>query len=116
MSRAAGAEAERRAAEYLAERGFRILDRNFTCKGGELDLVCDDGGTLVFVEVRARKDGDHGAPEETIGATKRRRLVLAARHYLAKLGAEPACRFDVVAIEGETVRHLRDAFDTTGGR
>jgi putative endonuclease len=116
MSRAAGAEAERRAEAFLVSRGFRILDRNFTCKGGELDLVCDDAGTLVFVEVRARKSADHGAPEETIGATKRRRLVLAARHYLARMDREPPCRFDVIAIEGETLRHLRDAFDATGGR
>ncbi len=116
MSRAAGAEAERRAAEYLVSRGFRCLDRNFSCTGGELDLVCDDAGTLVFVEVRARKSDDHGAPEETIGATKRRRLVLAARHYLMRMEREPPCRFDVVAIEGETLRHLRNAFDATGGR
>ncbi|HZS38211.1 MAG TPA: YraN family protein [Polyangia bacterium] len=113
MSRAAGAEAERRAEQFLTRLGFRILDRNFTCKGGELDLVCDDDGTLVFVEVRARKHGDFGTPEETISATKRRRLVLAARHYLVKLGEERACRFDVVAIEGDEVRHLRDAFRAT---
>ena len=113
MSRAAGLDAERRAAAYLERLGFRLLETNYTCKGGELDLVCDDAGTLVFVEVRARTSADHGTPEETIGATKRRRIVLAARHYLLKLDREPPCRFDVVAIEGETLRHLRDAFDAT---
>ena len=116
MSRAVGEAYERLAAEYLIARGFQLLEKNFTCKGGELDLVCDDAGTLVCVEVRARKSADHGAPEETIGATKRRRLILAARNYLMRLEREPPCRFDVVAIEGATLRHWRDAFDATGGR
>ena len=114
MSRAAGAQAERRAEELLTRLGFQVLERNYTCKGGELDLVCDDDGTLVFVEVRARRSGDFGAPEETISATKRRRLIHAARHYLmVRTHEERACRFDVVAIEGDDVRHLRDAFRTT---
>jgi putative endonuclease len=110
-SRAIGAEAERRAAEFLRRRGFVVLAANYTCKGGELDLVCDDGGTVVFVEVRARRGAEFGAPEETISALKRRRVVLAARHWLARNGGEArACRFDVVAIEGDAIRHLPDAF------
>ena len=111
MSRAAGASAEQLAADFLVERGFQILERNFTVKGGEIDLVCDDAGTLVFVEVRARKDGDFGAPEETIGSTKQRRIVLAARHYLVMRQIEErACRFDVIAIEGDHITHIPDAF------
>src|SRR5439155_9219601 len=117
MSRAAGAEAERRAEEFLTAIGFQVLERNYTCKGGELDLVCDDGGTLVFVEVRARRRGDWGTPEETISATKRRRLLHAARHYLMiRCYEERACRFDVVAIEGGELRHHQNAFEATGGR
>ena len=114
MSRAVGGRYERLAAEHLTRIGFRVLARNYTCRGGELDLVCDDGGTLVFVEVRARASASHGAPEETVGALKQRRLVLAAQHYLAKHDLEEAaCRFDVVAItvEDGRVEHVRDAFD-----
>lgn len=112
MSRALGAKAEQRAAEFLRRRGYAVLDQNFTCKGGELDLVCDHAGTVVFVEVRARKDDRHGAPEETISALKRRRVVLAARHWLARHGGEDRlCRFNVIAIEGDAIRHLPDAFD-----
>ena len=111
MSRASGLSSEALAADWLAQRGFRILERNFTVKGGELDLVCDQDGTLVFVEVRARKDARHGAPEETISAAKRRRIILAARLYLLMRGIEDrACRFDVVAIEGGAITHIPDAF------
>jgi putative endonuclease len=114
MSRAAGFSAEQLAAAHLQERGFRILESNFTVKGGEIDLVCDDGGTLVFVEVRARRGRDYGTPEETISPTKRRRILLAARHYLVRRGvSDRACRFDVVAIEGDQIRHLVDAFSAT---
>lgn len=111
MSRALGAKAEARAAEFLARKRFRILHRNWTCRGGELDLVCEDGEVLVFVEVRARRDDRHGSPLETIGALKRRRLLWAAKQYLASQGLwERACRFDVVAVAGEEIEHLADAF------
>jgi putative endonuclease len=113
MSREAGYSAEQLAAEFLTQRGFHVIERNFTVKGGEIDLVCDDAGTLVFVEVRARRADDFGAPEETISPAKRRRLILAARLYLLQRGIEDrACRFDVIAIEGEDVRYLPDAFQT----
>jgi putative endonuclease len=113
VSRAAGATAEDLAAEHLATRGFRILERNFTVKGGEIDLVCDDAGTLVFVEVRSRKGSRYGAPAETISATKRRRIILAARLYLLMRNIEDrACRFDVIAVEGGEITHLTDAFQS----
>jgi putative endonuclease len=112
VSRASGLSSENQAAEWLTGRGFRILERNFTVKGGEIDLVCDDAGTLVFVEVRARTSNDYGAPVETISAAKRRRIILAAKLYLlTRKIDERACRFDVVAIEDGQVTHLPDAFD-----
>jgi putative endonuclease len=111
VSRASGLSSENQAAEWLARRGFQILERNFTVKGGEIDLVCDDGGTLVFVEVRARSSNDFGSPVETISAAKRRRIILAARLYLlTRQIDERACRFDVVAIEGGQITHYPDAF------
>src|SRR5688572_6191797 len=112
MSRADGVGAERMAAEFLVERGFRILESNYTCRGGELDLVCDDAGTLVFVEVRARRGRRYGSPEETVGAIKRQRIIFAAQHYLMKRRiADRACRFDVVAIEGEKITYYKNAFE-----
>lgn len=114
MSRALGAEAEARAAQFLQRKGFRVLHRNWTCRGGELDLVCQDGDTLVFVEVRARKDERHGSPLETVHDLKRRRLVRAAQIYLTRYKQwERPCRFDVVAIVGDAVEHVADAFAAT---
>ena len=114
MSRALGAAAETRAAEFLQRKGYRVVDRNWTCRGGEIDLVCDDGETLVFVEVRARKDDRHGTPLETVRDEKRRRLIRAAEHYLTKKKLwERACRFDVVGIAGDVVDHVEDAFSTS---
>ena len=115
MSRALGAEAEARAAQFLQRKGYRIAERNWTCRGGEIDLVCRDGDTLVFVEVRARKDAAHGSPLETVGDVKRRRLIRAASVYLTRkqLWDQP-CRFDVVAIDGDVVTHIEDAFQTSG--
>ena len=113
MSRALGAEAEARAAQLLQRKGYRIVDRNWTCRGGEIDLICVDGETLVFVEVRARADARHGTPLETVVDLKRRRLIRAAEIYLhVKKRQECACRFDVVAVTGETIDHVEDAFST----
>ena len=115
-TRAVGGRYERLAAQFLQEQGFRILATNVVCRGGELDLVCDDAGTLVFVEVRSRAVSTYGAPEETVQRTKQRRVVHAARQWLARNGGEEqACRFDVIAItvEDGTIVHYKDAFDAT---
>ncbi|MBX6377982.1 MAG: ribonuclease HII [Clostridia bacterium] len=113
-----GAWAEARVAAYLAERGLRLVERNYRCRFGEIDLVMRDGSDLVFVEVRARSSAAFGGPEETVGARKRSRLVRLALAYLAERGlAEVGCRFDVVALcgpSGEEVRWFRDAFRPGG--
>ena len=79
-------------------------------RGGEIDLIARDGEVLVFVEVRLRRNRAFGTAAESITAAKRRRLRLAARHYLARLGREPPCRFDAVlldALETENIEWLR---------
>ncbi|HMM55452.1 MAG TPA: YraN family protein [Candidatus Desulfobacillus sp.] len=106
----AGAEAEERAARFLAERGLEILVRNYRCRGGEIDLVCRDGAALVFVEVRQRSRRDFGGAAASITPAKQRRIVLAARHYLAGKRL-PACRFDAVLLDGGAIDWLRNAFD-----
>jgi len=104
-----GDAGETLAADYLVAQGLRVLERNFRVKGGEIDLVCRDGVTTVFVEVRRRAGGDFGGAAASITARKQQRLILAARHWLARHG-ECACRFDCVLLDGNKLEWLRDAF------
>jgi putative endonuclease len=105
-----GAAAEGLAARFLASQGLAIVSRNYRCRGGEIDIVARDGSTLVFVEVRMRSNRSFGGPAESITFVKRRRLRLAAQHYLARLRREPPCRFDAVlldALDAERIEWLR---------
>jgi putative endonuclease len=111
---AVGSGAEERAAAFLEAHGLSILSRNFRTRLGEIDLVARDGATLVFVEVRYRAGESFGGALESITAAKRRRIAAAASQYLDRLGAQPPCRFDVVAFEGHSPRWLRAAFDVAG--
>ena len=113
-----GDAAEARALAHLQQHGLTLVERNYRvargphARGGEIDLILRDrDGTLVFVEVRVRADAAHGGAAASVGAGKRASLVLAARHYLLRFAAPPACRFDVVAIEGDALQWLRAAFD-----
>lgn len=106
---ARGREAEALAARHLEGCGLRLVERNFRVRGGEIDLICRDGKVLVFVEVRQRSRSDFGGAGASITAGKRRRLVLAARHYL--LGKpECDCRFDCVLIDNGQLEWIRNAF------
>lgn len=108
----AGAAAEDRALQHLRQAGLRLVARNVRCKAGELDLVMVQGPVLVFVEVRARTDARYGGASASVDAAKQRRLVQAAGQFLQTRwrGAMPACRFDVVALEGEALVWLPGAF------
>ena len=107
-----GEAAESLAADFLRRRGFTILERNYRCRFGEIDLVARGGELLVFVEVRGRRSEAFGGAAGSITAAKRRRLVAAARHYLATHRVDRACRFDVVLVRGveQQVEWLPDAF------
>ena len=107
-----GARAEEQAARFLAGRGLIILARNYRCRGGEIDLVCRDGATLVFVEVRLRTNRDFGGAAASITPAKQRRITLAANHYLAGKPL-PACRFDAVLLDGADIDWIRNAFDAS---
>ena len=107
----AGARAEALAAAFLAARGLEIVERNFRRRRGELDIVARDGDTLVFVEVRLRRNPRFGGAAESITAAKRRRMIAAAGLYLARLGDAPPCRFDAVLLDEldpARIRWLRD--------
>jgi putative endonuclease len=99
----------KRAGAHLKCCGLRVVARNFRIRGGEIDLICRDGKTLVFVEVRLRSRSDFGGAGASITPTKRRRIILAAQHYLAGK-PECDCRFDCVLIEGERLEWIKNAF------
>jgi len=114
-----GDSAEDLALAHLQQQGLRLLCRNYRLAGGphqagaEIDLILlEPDGTLVFVEVRARRDGHYGGAAGSVSLAKRRRIVRAAQHYLLGLTVLPACRFDVVAIDGDALQWLRAAFDS----
>lgn len=113
-TREAGMAAEDRALAHLQAAGLRLLTRNYRTPGrggGEIDLIVrEPDGTVVFVEVRSRSGRAFGGAAASIGATKQRRIVFAARHYLMRLGAEPPCRFDVIVID-PAIEWIKGAFD-----
>ncbi len=107
-----GTLAETLAADYLQARGMRLLERNYRCRLGEIDLILADGSALVFVEVRLRRNPGYGGAAASITAAKRQRIVRAARHYLAGK-PEPLCRFDVVLLDSlarNRIEWIKDAF------
>lgn len=106
-----GAAGEERALDYLTEQGLRLVERNFLCKVGEIDLVMREGAVLVFVEVRARADNRHGGAAASITHAKQRRLVRAAQLYLQRWRSPPACRIDVVAIDAGELSWLKNVID-----
>lgn len=118
-TRARGAAAEDRALAHLQAAGLRLLARNVATPGrggGELDLVMRAAdGTVVFVEVRARRSDSHGGAGASIGALKRHRIVLAAQHYLSRLPTVPPCRFDVVLVGPDGLQWLPAAFMADAG-
>lgn len=107
-----GNRGEQRALEYLGGQGLTLLERNFRCRAGEIDLIMRDGEVIVFVEVRVRTHSEFGGALASITPAKQRRLARAAAHWLQRhrLTQRAACRFDVVAFEGERPHWLRQAF------
>ena len=106
------------ACSLLEENSLRVLDRNVRYPDGEIDVVALDGGTTVFVEVKRRRDAALGAPGEAVTLRKRRRVVRAARRWLAEHpGRARAVRFDVVAVVDDPpgVTWVKGAFDREGG-
>lgn len=110
-----GKFAENRAEKLLSEAGLRILQRNYRCRRGEIDLIAQDGDTQVFVEVRSRSRQDYGTAAESITSTKQRRIIAAARQYLATMPSIPPCRFDVVTPDqGNDPEWIKSAFGDVG--
>lgn len=111
-SRGKGIEYEKLAAEYLKQKGFEILHRNFYSHFGEIDLVAKDGAYLVFVEVKYRENSRGGHPLEAVTVRKQQKICRTADYYCLRYGyyEDTPCRFDVVGIAGEEIIHILDAF------
>ena len=104
-----GTIGENIAADYLAKRGYHIRERNYRIRAGEIDIIAEKDGTLVFVEVRTKTSRQFGTAEESITERKKKRLIALAEAYLSDCGEQPAsCRIDIVAIDlnakGELLR------------
>lgn len=114
MSRAKGDLGEDLAVRILADKGYRILARNFRRPGGEIDIIAQEGRTYVFVEVKQRSSSRYGSAADAVDYAKCKRIVRTAMRWLAenRLDDVPV-RFDVVLIELNDVRLLRAAFDAT---
>ena len=116
---ALGALGERLASEHLERQGYRILERNFRCRMGEIDLIARRGSELVFAEVKLRKDASHGEAREFVTAAKQRKLLLSAEYYLSARpwAQDLQARFDVIEVyaprgteENCSVCQLENAF------
>ena len=109
-----GSEYEKAAGEYLKQQGYEILEYNYRCKTGEMDIIARDGEYLVFCEVKYRKDTGKGHPSEAVDARKQRVISRCAQYYLMIKGKEYIpCRFDVVSIMDGEIMLFKDAFDWT---
>lgn len=111
----AGAQAELTAARFLQQRGLRLLQSNYRCRMGEIDLILRDGEMLVFAEVRLRSRSDFGGAAASIDSRKQAKLARAAQHYLAALPHVPPCRFDALLLAaadgGGGIEWIKNAFE-----
>lgn len=107
---------EQKAAEYLKQQGYRILQRNFYSRYGEIDIIAREGRYLVFIEVKYRTNTSHGSPQEAVSRKKQRTICKVANYYCLTHGIpeDTPCRFDVVAILEDDIILLRDAFEYQG--
>ncbi len=110
MSLRVGHEKEALAMHYLESLGYKIIERNYRIKQGEVDIICVDGSTLIFVEVKYRSTADHGKAVEYVRPYKVRRIMKAAWHYI-KNTTRPLpenYRIDVIAIDGEVINYYKN--------
>lgn len=98
--------------KFLEELGYRVIQRNFRCRIGEIDIIAKDQKTYVFVEVKYRKNNKKGAPVEAVHDSKQRKICKTADYFrmIRHLSEEDPCRFDVLSIEGQEITHYKNAF------
>lgn len=109
----AGVLAEQLAAQYLQQQGLKLLQTNYSCRFGEIDLILQDGETIIFTEVRLRSSQVFGGAAASIDARKQAKLVRTAQHYLSQLKRIPPCRFDAILMQStnsENIEWVKNAF------
>lgn len=109
-----GAQAEKLAADFLQRNGLRLIDSNFRCRMGEIDLILRDGPTLVFAEVRLRSSAQFGGAAASITAAKQTRISRAAQMYLQQNHTDAPCRFDAVlldSLDAKRIEWIKNAFE-----
>ncbi len=107
-----GRQQENRARAFLQRQGLKYRDSNYRCRHGEIDLIMQDGDTLVFVEVRYRRNRRFGGAAASVNRNKIRKLSKTGLHYLQQHKLDTACRFDVIAIDGDSEPNwIKRAFD-----
>ena len=109
-----GVQAEQWAVRYLQQQGLKLIAQNYRSRFGEIDLIMQDGTSLVFIEVRLRRNAHFGGAAASIDAHKQQRIIRTAHQYLAGLAHTPPCRFDAVLmddVDGENAQWLKNAFD-----
>lgn len=102
-----GAAAEARALAFLQQQGLTLVEQNFSCRWGEIDLILRDQETLVFVEVRQRSSARFGGAAASVSASKQAKLWRTAEVYLQRIRRMPVCRFDLIAIDGDQLEWMR---------
>jgi putative endonuclease len=108
-----GALAEQLAAQYLQRQGLKLLQTNYRCRFGEIDLILQDGDTHVFVEVRMRSSAAFGGAAASIDGRKQAKLLTTAQHYLSTLPRIPCCRFDAILMQSadsNNIEWIKNAF------
>ena len=109
-----GKKGEKIACRALKEQGYRIIEKNFRCRQGEIDIIAEDKATICFIEVKARYSQNFGSPEESVTKWKQRKLFIVAAIYLEKMVIKPQdMRFDIVSVDlkNESARILKNAFE-----
>jgi putative endonuclease len=116
-----GAFGEDIACSYLESKGYKIIERNFSCRAGEVDIIGIDGDTIAFIEVKSRTGVSYGNPSEAVGFTKKGRIVKTALFYMTKHSLfDYMCRFDVIEVltdgsrENTNINLIKNAFEYSG--
>lgn len=116
-NRKEGLLGEDSAIKYLQNKGYKILERNYSTKMGEIDIIAEKDGVIVFVEVKNRENNRYGEPIEAVSKEKQRKIIASANYYIVKKKLfDHALRFDVISILRDNMEHIEYAFDANTAR
>ena len=108
-----GSKYEALAVDYIKNKGYKILELNYRCKQGEIDIIAQDGKYIVFIEVKYRASASYGSAANAVFFRKQQNISRVAAFYLLRrnMTEDTPCRFDVIAIDGNMIHHYENAFD-----